>query len=106
MFSISQAVTSQYADLFFGSEVLRGDNHSAYTLLPWAGYMLWAGASNRIAIARKHTSCDVYAVSVTIQRNSNIRNNSVARPAPRSAQRALLMTQVHPESRYRCGKSI
>ena len=31
--------------------------------------------------------------------------SSRARPASRSLQRALLMSQVHTGSRYRCGKS-
>lgn len=76
--SYAQAVTSQYADLFFDSDVLEGDLYSAYTLLQAkGGYSLWAGAGNRIAMARKHRSKDVYVVSVTVQRYSNIRNSSV-----------------------------
>jgi hypothetical protein len=74
--SYAQAVTSQYADLFFDSDVLDGDLYSAYTLEP-PGNCLWAGAGNRIAMARKHRTKDVYVVSVTVQRYSNIKNSSM-----------------------------
>jgi hypothetical protein len=77
----AQAITSQYADLFFDSEVLRGDLYSAWTLEPSAGpllgYSLWAGAPNRIAMARKHASKPVFVVTVSIQRYSNVKNSSM-----------------------------
>lgn len=74
--SYAQAVTSQYADLFFDSDVLDGDLYSAYTLEP-PGNCLWAGAGNRIAMARKHRTKNVYVVSATVQRYSNVRNSSM-----------------------------
>ena len=77
----AQAITSQIADLFFSSEVMRGDLYSAYTLATptpgQLGYCLWAGAGNRIAMARKHRSKAVYLVSATVQRYSNVPNSSM-----------------------------
>ena len=54
---------------------MNGDLYSAYTLEP-AGYCLWAGTGNRIAMARKHRSKAVYAVTATVQRYSNVKNSS------------------------------
>jgi hypothetical protein len=72
--SYAQALVSQTADFYFKSEPLRGDCFSAWSLevanyqMHGPGYLLWAGAPNRVAIARKHVSLPVYMLTATVQR--------------------------------------
>eukprot|EP00039_Didymoeca_costata_P012082 m.172848 g.172848 ORF g.172848 m.172848 type:complete len:980 (+) comp15377_c0_seq4:492-3431(+) len=72
--SYAQAITSLYADAFFNGKPLENDDVSAYDE---GGYLLWAGAPNRVAIARKHNSKDLYVIATCIARQSNENGNAL-----------------------------
>ena len=76
--SYAQAITSQYAELLFSGDVMAADAETSYSSSVGQshGYLLWAGAMNHVAIARKHKTKEVYLIAATIMRNSNYMNSS------------------------------
>ena len=81
----AQAVASLYSELLFDGAVMLAD---ANTTMDGShpGYLLWAGAPNRVAIARKHDTRNVYLVVAAIMRNSNQLGN-----APLSANATIAL---------------
>ena len=74
----AQAITSQYSELLFDGAVINANAETSYSGSIGAthGNLLWAGAMNHVALARKHKTKEVYVVAAAIMRNSNIKNNS------------------------------
>lgn len=89
----SQALSSTYADLLFedGSHPVLAGFQGAYngnamaarrafgpnpavSASPW----LWAGAPNRIAVARKAAAKELYVIAGAVERKSNQMGNSIA----------------------------
>ena len=66
--SYAQAVTSQYADLFFDSDVLDGDLYSAYTLEPPGNSVGRSWQSHCYGTQASHQVCNV-----TVQQYSNLK---------------------------------
>jgi hypothetical protein len=74
--SYAQAVTSLYSDLLFEGTVMRADDNTSYSATAEHADILWAGAPNHVALARRHKSKDIFVIAAAINRVSNQRNNS------------------------------
>ena len=74
----AQAITSQYSELLFDGTVMDADAATSFSgsVGNRHGNLLWAGAPNHVALARKHKTKEVYVVAAAIMRNTNIKNNS------------------------------
>lgn len=72
----SQAVTSRYEDVLKSGQLLEGDVPNSWTNPTGPGYSFWAGDYRKLVVARKHNSKNKYAITGTIQPNSNMLGNA------------------------------
>ncbi|MEP7171131.1 MAG: hypothetical protein ABI855_17315, partial [Bacteroidota bacterium] len=77
----SQAITSRYEDILRNGSLLAGDmmdnSHTAYGISqPIPLYQFSTGASNKVVVIRKKDSANKYAITATIQNNSNTINST------------------------------
>ncbi|MBL7923218.1 MAG: T9SS type A sorting domain-containing protein [Bacteroidia bacterium] len=73
----AQAIASRYDDLFFNGTLLAGDvPQSISSGNGKPGYTFYAGDFRKLVIARKHNTQARYAITGTIQPNSNMTGNA------------------------------
>lgn len=72
-----QGVTSRFDDLFFNGSVMNGDvPQSLPSGASKPGYSFYAGDMRKLISARKHNTLARYAITGTIQPNSNMAGNA------------------------------
>lgn len=73
--SYAQAITSRYEDILRNGDLLPGDvPYSVSSTNP--GYSFNAGDQRKLVVIRKHSTSDKYAITGSIQPNSNMQGNS------------------------------
>ncbi len=72
----AQAVTSQYEDLLRNGDLLPGDKPNNYGNPTSPGYSFEAGDARKLVVARKNRTSNIYAITGTIQPNSNMAGNT------------------------------
>lgn len=74
--SYSQAIISRYEDILKGGSLMAGDmtNVSANPDIPY--YQFSTGATNKVVSVRKKDNANKYAITGTIQNNSNVINST------------------------------
>jgi Secretion system C-terminal sorting domain len=73
----AQAVASRFDDLFFSGTLMAGDvPQSAASGGGKPGYTFYAGDIRKLVVARKHDNKAKYAITGTIQPNSNMTGNA------------------------------
>ncbi|HOS48710.1 MAG TPA: hypothetical protein PLG57_08740, partial [Bacteroidia bacterium] len=73
--SYAQAITSRYEDILRNGDLLPGDvPYSVSSTNP--GYSFNAGDQRKLVVIRKHSSLDKYAITGSIQPNSNMQGNA------------------------------
>ena len=78
--SYAQATASLYSELLYDGELLFADGKSLYAEAidySQATFFLWAGAMNRMAVARKHNTKEVYVIATAIEPMSNLKGNAM-----------------------------
>jgi len=74
--SYAQAVTSRYEDFLRNGELMNGDVPNSYVSPTGPGYSFEAGDLRKLVVARKHNTSNKYAITGTIQPNSNMIGNT------------------------------
>ena len=74
--SYAQAVTSRFEDFLRNGELMPGDVPNSYTSPTAPGYSFWAGDLRKLVVVRKHNSANKYAITGTLQPNSNMTGNA------------------------------
>lgn len=73
--SYAQAITSRYEDILRNGDLLPGDvPYSVSSTNP--GYSFNAGDQRKLVVIRKHSTLDKYAITGSIQPNSNMQGNA------------------------------
>ncbi len=72
----AQAVTSRYEDFLRNGSLMDGDVANSYTNPTAPGYSFWAGDLRKLVVVRKHNSINKYAITGTVQPNSNMVGNA------------------------------
>ena len=72
----AQAITSQYEDLLRNGDLLPGDKPNNYGNPTAPGYSFEAGDARKLVVVRKHKTANIYAITGTIQPNSNMAGNT------------------------------
>lgn len=72
----AQAVTSRYEDLLRNGELMTGDVPNSYTNPTAPGYSFEAGDARKLVVIRKSKTKNIYAITGTIQPNSNMAGNT------------------------------
>ncbi|MEP7263906.1 MAG: fibronectin type III domain-containing protein [Bacteroidota bacterium] len=72
----AQAVTSRYEDLLRNGELMTGDVPNSYTNPTAPGYSFEAGDPRKLVVIRKSKTQNIYAITGTIQPNSNMAGNT------------------------------
>lgn len=74
--SYAQAVSSRYEDILRNGDLLPGDVPNSYTNPTAPGYSFEAGDARKLVVVRKSKTQDIYAITGTIQPNSNMAGNT------------------------------
>ena len=74
--SYAQAVASRYESILRDGYVMPGDVPNSYTSPTAPGYAFEAGDQRKLVVIRKHNSENIYAITGTIQPNSNMDGNT------------------------------
>lgn len=74
--SYAQAVTSRYEDILRNGSLLDGDIGNSYVNPTQPGYSFWSGDLRNLVVARKHNFKQLYAITGTVQPNSNMVGNA------------------------------
>ncbi|MBL7928242.1 MAG: T9SS type A sorting domain-containing protein [Bacteroidia bacterium] len=72
----AQAVTSRYEDILKDGNILQGDMMNDYVSPTSPGYQFSAGDVRKVVMVRKKDNVNLYAISGTIQPNSNMIGNA------------------------------
>lgn len=72
--SYAQAITTQYADIFFDGDVTAAEMYTGYGR---TAFLQWGGAVNRPAVVRKHKTKPLWIIAAAIMRNSNDKDNAL-----------------------------
>ncbi len=70
--SYAQAVSSHYEDLFRDGYLMEGDVPNDYINPSWNAYSFQSGDLRKLIVIRKHNSKNKYAITGTIQPNTNM----------------------------------
>jgi hypothetical protein len=71
----AQAVASRYEDMLRFGDLMPGTVANNYINPTAPGYSFWTGDQRKLVVARKHNSANKYAITGTIQPNSNMTGN-------------------------------
>ncbi|HEX5002504.1 MAG TPA: fibronectin type III domain-containing protein [Bacteroidia bacterium] len=78
----AQGIASRYEDLLRNGNLMPGDVGNYYINPTAPGYAFWAGDQRKLVVVRKHNTLAKYAITGTVQPNSNmvgnVENESVA----------------------------
>ncbi len=74
--SYAQGVTSYYEDLLRNGNVMSGDVPNDYVNPTGAGYTFNTGNFSHLVVARKHNTKNIYAITGSVQPNSNMTGNA------------------------------
>jgi fibronectin type III domain protein len=74
--SYAQAVTSRYEDLLRNGYLMDGDIGNSFINPTAPGYAFWSGDLRNLVVVRKHNSQQKYAITGTVQPNSNMTGNA------------------------------
>lgn len=74
--SYAQAVSSRYEDLLRNGTILEGDVPNDPYNPQWNAYNFWTGDPQKIVVARKSRTQNRYAITGTIQPNTNMAGNA------------------------------
>lgn len=74
--SYAQAITSRYEDFLRNGELMNGDVANSYVTPTAPGYTFWAGDLRKLVVVRKHNNGTKYAITGTVQPNSNMAGNT------------------------------
>jgi hypothetical protein len=72
----AQAVTSRYEDLLRHGTLLEGDVPNDWYNPQWNAYNFWTGDLQKLVVVRKSRTQNRYAITGTIQPNSNMAGNA------------------------------
>ena len=74
--SYAQAITSRYEDYIRNGELMNGDVANNYITPTRPGYSFWTGDHRKLVVIRKHNVGNKYAITGTIQPQSNMAGNT------------------------------
>jgi hypothetical protein len=74
--SYAQAITSRYEDLLRNGTILEGDVPNDPYNPQWNAYNFWTGDPQKIVVVRKSRTQNRYAITGTIQPNTNMAGNA------------------------------
>jgi hypothetical protein len=72
----SQAITSRYEDLLRNGFLMEGDVPNDYINPAWNAYSFKSGDLRKLVVIRKHNTNNKYAITGTLQPNSNFSGNA------------------------------
>lgn len=72
----AQAISSRYEDFLRNGILMEGDVPNSYSNPTSPGYSFWAGDIRKLVVIRRHNSINKYAITGTLQPNSNISGSS------------------------------
>lgn len=72
----AQAVTSRYEDLLRNGSLMEGDVPNDYINPAWNAYTFKTGDLRKLVVIRKHNTQNKYAITGTLQPNSNMMGNA------------------------------
>lgn len=72
----AQAVTSRYEEFLRNGILMDGDVPSSFSNPTAPGYSFWTGDLRKLVVIRRHNTINKYAITGTLQPNSNINGNT------------------------------
>lgn len=72
----AQAISSRYEDYIRNGELMNGDVGNSYVAPTAPGYAFWTGDLRKLVVIRKHNAANKYAITGTVQPNSNMTGNA------------------------------
>jgi hypothetical protein len=72
----AQGITSRYEDLLRNGFLMEGDVPNDYTNPQWNAYSFKTGDLRKLVVIRKHNTLKKYAITGTLQPNSNMTGNA------------------------------
>jgi hypothetical protein len=72
----AQAISSRYEDFLRNGELMNGDVANSYVTPTAPGYSFWCGDLSKLVVIRKHNAGNKYAITGSVQPNSNMVGNS------------------------------
>ncbi len=72
----AQGITSRYEDLLRNGHLMDGDIGNSFVNPTQPGYQFWSGDLRNLVVVRKHNSQNKYAITGTVQPNSNMTGNA------------------------------
>jgi hypothetical protein len=74
--SYAQGITSRYEDLLRNGSLMTGDVPNDYINPQWNAFNFYTGDMRKLVVIRKHNSMNKYAITGTVQPNSNMTGNA------------------------------